>query len=141
MTENKKQRPNSTYIFLLLVVVFMTGVHWLILVLGIPVLDSLPYWKFTLRLTPVNPAWITLAFLAFGLTVALSFSKANYALKLAMIIILGATIQFSLAYSKGQGLDGLRSRIVTSGHAEFARVAARQLGLRYVMKNYETMIN
>jgi hypothetical protein len=141
MTETKKQRRDLRLILLLLVVILVTGMHWLILVLRIPVLDALPYWKFTLRFTPLNVAWIALAFIAFGLAVALSLGKSNYALKLAVIIILGATIQFSLAYSKGQGLDGLRSRIVDSGHAEFARVAARPLGLRYVIKNYETMIH
>jgi hypothetical protein len=135
MTKNKKQKPDPIFTVLSLVIIFITGLHWLILALRIPVLDSLPYWKFTLRLTPVNLAWITLAFMAFGFAVVLSLSKANYALKLAVIIILGATIQFSLAYSKGEGLDGLRSRIVTSGHAEFARVAVRQSSLWYAARN------
>jgi len=141
MTKNKKQKPDPIFTVLSLVIIFITGLHWLILALRIPVLDSLPYWKFTLRLTPVNLAWITLAFMAFGFAVVLSLSKANYALKLAVIIILGATIQFSLTYSKGEGLDGLRSRIVTSGHAEFARVAVRQSSLWYAARNYETIIN
>lgn len=139
MDEKKTQQPSQTFTLLLFFIFLLTAIHWLILYLRIPVLDSLPYWKYNLRPISINHVWIALAFVCLGLAVLFSFLKINNALKLFLLIVLGTAIQFSLAYSKGQGLDGMRVRISDSGHTEFAKVGVEQPGVLHAIRNYETL--
>ena len=139
MTKTNERGPDLFFTLLFLVIIFVTGIHWLILALRIPVLDVLPYWKFVLHVIPINPLWIALAFIAFSLAVTVSFINIDYAIKLIALVLLGTAIQFSFAYSKGQGLDGIRNRIVELGHAEFANVAVEQPGVLFALQNYEIL--
>lgn len=139
MNKTNKGNPDLTVTPLLLTIIFITGIHWLILVLRIPVLDALPYWKYMLHVTPIIPWWVVLAFAALGLAGILSFSKINNGIKLVALILLGTVLQLSFAYSKGQGVDGIRNRIVELGHAEFANVAAKQPDILQALQDYETL--
>lgn len=139
MDETKAQHPGQTFTLLLFVIFLLTGVHWLILYLRIPVFDALPYWKFNLRPIPINHLWIAAVFMCLGLAIVVAFLKINNALKLFLLIVLGTAMQFGLAYSKGQALDGMRVRISDSGHTEFAKVTVEQPGVLYAIQNYETL--
>ncbi len=139
MEETKPHYPSQSFTLLLFFIFLLTGIHWLILYLRIPVLDALPYWKYNLRPIPINHVWIALVFLCLGLAIVFSFMKINNALKLLMLIVLGTAMQFGLAYSKGQGLEGMRVRISDSGHTEFAKVTVEQPGVLYAIRNYETL--
>ena len=139
MDETRTQYPGQSFTLLLFLIFLITGIHWLILYLRIPVLDALPYWKYNLRPIPINHLWIAFVFLCLGLAILFSFLKVNNALKLIVLIVLGTAIQFSLAYSKGQGLDGIRVRISDSGHTEFAKVTVEQPGVLHALQNYETL--
>jgi hypothetical protein len=114
-----------------------TAIHWLILVLEIPVLQSLPFWFFPLKETAVQIAWVAAALVLLSLAAYIVYSKAKIAFKLTSLILLGAFIQFSFAFSKGNGLEGLRDTLMNTGHADFARAASRQAGLIDVARNYE----
>ena len=139
MGESKERNLDLRLTLLLFAIIGATGFHWLILRLRIPVLDAMPDWKFTINAISINHLWIALAFFAFGLALILSFSKINYAPKIFFLILFGVIIQLSLAYSKGQGLDGIRNRILASGHTEFARVAVEQPDTWYILLNYEDL--
>lgn len=138
MIEKEESLRKSRLAPLLLAISLSACVHWVILGLGIPVLDNLPYWKYKLRFTPADPVWIMAAFIAFGAAVGAYFSRLGTGIKLAALVLLGAAIQYSFAFSKGHGLDGIRDRMVSFGHAEFAKAAVEQPGdMLWVARHYE----
>jgi hypothetical protein len=139
MDETKTQIPSQTFTLLLFFIFLVTGIHWLVLYLRIPVLDALPYWKYNLRPIPINHLWIVFVFFCLCMAILLSHLKVNNTFKLIGLIVLGTAIQFSLAYSKGQGMDGMRVRISDSGHTEFAKIAVEQPGVLHALRNYETL--
>ncbi|MCE7861764.1 MAG: hypothetical protein DYG86_18510, partial [Chloroflexi bacterium CFX2] len=139
MKDPAKNEITLGFVNLLLGITTAAVVHWLILALRIPVLDAFPDWKYKLQPIPVFHAWIAMAFAALAAAVFVSFSKLDYRIKIAALILLGAALQFSFAYSKGRGLDGIRDRMVTLGHGEFANVAAEQTDSLSALRNYETL--
>ena len=139
MNDSSKKEIPLGFVILLLGISAATIIHWLILALRVPVLDAFPDWKYKLQPIPVLHAWIALAFAVFAAANTVSFSRLDYRIKLAALILFGTALQFSFAYSKGHGLDGIRDRMVTLGHAEFANVAAEQTDTLSALRNYETL--
>ncbi len=131
----------KTYPAVLLFITLMTILHWVILVLNIPLLDKLPYWIFSLRPTPVALGWIVLAFFILTTSLYIRFNKAfRYSSKLIVIFIAGAALQFAFSFAKNQGIEGLRARILESGHAEFAVAACQEkLTFSKVISDYENI--
>jgi len=128
----------SVFWILLLVICFATVIHWLILIMGIPIFDNLPYWKYTLRYKAIDHFWIFIALALLGSALFVGTSSTSLKSKLVLLILIGTTMQYSFAFSKGQGLDGIRERMVSSGHAEFAKAAVEQPGgMLWVAQNYE----
>lgn len=120
-------------------IVLITAMHWLILLFEIPVLTALPFWFFPFRDQAIGLGWIALAAGALLAATAISYSRLQISARLTALVLLGVIIQFSFAFSKGHGLDGIRDRIVSTGHAELALVAAKQTDLLKVANNYEAM--
>lgn len=139
MNDSSKKEIPLGFVILLLGISAATIIHWLILALRVPVLDAFPDWKYKLQPIPVLHAWIALAVSVFAAANTVSFSRLDYRIKLAALILFGTALQFSFAYSKGHGLDGIRDRMVTLGHAEFANVAAEQTDTLSALRNYETL--
>ena len=136
-----KKHPISKNAFLLILSIgLLTMVNWLILTLRIPVFDALPRWFFLLRETPTQLAWIFIAFITLTAAAGITFSKTKVALKLILLILFGAIIQFSFAFSKGEGLETLRKRMTGVGHAEFAAIASQQTSVWNVARNYENLL-
>jgi hypothetical protein len=136
----EKQGISKKTFLLILSITLLTLVHWLILILRIPILQSLPYWFFPLKESPADPMWILAACIALGMAALVTFSKTKTAVKIILLFILGAVIQFSFAFSNGQGLDALKQRMTGAGHAEFATIASQQTNIWNVAHNYESLL-
>ncbi len=140
MTNTETPAASRKDIKLIIIITAASLAHWTILILGIPALDSLPYWKFLLREIPIHSGWILIAFTAIALATAVTLSRLKTALKLFLLILLGAAMQFSFVYSKGHGLDSFRSRLLNiGGHAEFAKYAVRHPNLLNAARDYEEL--
>ncbi|MBI5473881.1 MAG: hypothetical protein HY961_16205 [Ignavibacteriae bacterium] len=122
------------------IIVLLTGAHWLILVFRLPVFTSLPYWFFPFYGQRLHVGWIVAATAALVAAVATSFSRARPFVKVLLLIMFGACIQFTINFSQGNGLAGIRDRIVHTGHAEFATLAVHQAGMLDVALNYEAKV-
>jgi hypothetical protein len=128
----------STWIFVLI----LAGgalIHAAVLFFQAPVFQSLPYWFWSLHSTPTQSGWLWLAGLSLSLGVWVVYGGLPICWKLILLVAIGVTVQFSLAYSKGEGLDGIRDRMVHTGHAEFADVAARTTSSLEVLRHYEQL--
>ncbi|NJN82137.1 MAG: hypothetical protein HC802_07580 [Caldilineaceae bacterium] len=139
---DESQDPNPAHgPFWLGLIVGCTFVQWLILAAQIPLLTRLPDWFWPLRRTPLSAQWLLLivAVLAILIVAAVLRQPARTWLNLTLLVALGVAFQFGFSLSEGRGLDGLRDRIVTTGHAEFARVAVEQRSMGDVLVNYEAL--
>ncbi len=59
---------------------------------------------------------------------------------LLLLIILGYMIQMGFGLMEGRGIDSIRERMVTTGHSEFAKIAATEPELKDVTLYYEVIL-
>ena len=119
--------------------VLLAVAHLVILALRLPVFDHLPGWMFTMRAKAIGPAVLlaALAALIAGVAWLATTSRQQIVVVVLALIAGGYLFQEGLAWSEGRGVNGLRDRMVTSGHAEFATVAVQQRSLWSVLTHYE----
>jgi len=141
MVLTRKQLPLGTRGFLNLVLVF-TFLHWYLLFAKIPLFHGMGgwFWKFISK--PISEPWIASIL---SLTPLLSYflwrSRCSESLKLLCILLIGISHQFGFALLEGKGIDGLRDRLVHTGHAEFVDIAAKyQNDALMVARNYEQLV-
>lgn len=122
--------------FVVLGLVHLTVLGW-----RLPLFDRLPGWVFTTHATPIGAMWwAVLALLPpASLGLAWRFRRRTW-VTLLVLVVGGTACQQALAWSGGRGLDGMRDRIVRSGHAEFAAAAVSQRSLWMVASRYEQKV-
>lgn len=116
-------------------------VHLTILAWRLPVFDRLPGWVFATHPKPISPIWwCALTLIPAATLVAARALRRRVWLMLCVMVLGGTAFQQALAWSEGRGLDGMRERIVRSGHAELADVAVAQRSLWLVASRYERKV-
>jgi hypothetical protein len=121
-------------------VLLLTLAHWAILALRLPVFTSLPWWFWDFSERPLGALWLAAPLAALGalaVLVALR-SSAPAAARAAVLIAIGFAWQQGFGLLEGRGLDGVRDRIVWSGHAQFARAAVREESAAAIVRDYES---
>ena len=113
---------------------------WTVFALDVPVFDALPYWFLRLHRTVLDMRWICAALACVGAAFAVIGLVRSVKGRVLSLVLLAWLLQLSFSMSRGEGFEGLRSRIVTTGHAEFARVAVREPSILDVMRNYEHFV-
>jgi hypothetical protein len=116
--------------------------YLLILTLRLPVFKSIPgyFWHFMeIHVTPLPNWWllVPVILLATAVISLIGRSPQRSVLNILLLIVLGYVIQMSFGFMSGRGIDGIRSRMVVTGHAEFARVAALESDMLKVASDYE----
>ena len=126
----------ATEPMVLLCVVQLTVLAW-----RLPLFDRLPGWVFATRAKTIGTAFYgvlaAIPLVAFGAAWVL---RARGALAVTCLVIGGFAFQHALGWSEGRGLEGIRDRIVHSGHAEFAEVAVAQRSMWSVLVRYERKV-
>ena len=122
--------------------VLLAVAHLGILALRLPMFDRLPGWMFTMRAKAIGPTvlLVALAALIAGAAWLATASRQRVVVVVVALIASGYLFQEGLAWSEGRGLNGLRERMVTSGHAEFATLAVQQRSLWSVLTHYEQKV-
>ena len=102
--------------------------HWLVLAGHLRLLDGLPGWFWHFIAKPAGPVWLVALLLA-GVLAAVRVARGapgRDGLRDAALVVLAAGLQYGWALLEGRGAQAVTDRIVRTGHAEFARVAARR---------------
>jgi hypothetical protein len=122
--------------------VLLTAVHLTVLALRLPLLTPLPEWFFPTLAKSAGPWYlmIALAVAPFAGWLGGRRSLARPMYGLAWLLVVGVALQHGYAWSEGRGLDGMRSRIVDTGHAEFATVAVREPSMWGVLTAYDAKL-
>lgn len=128
--------------FIFVIGIILTLLFWVSLIFQIPVFQSLKGWFWVFNDKDCSGYFVPLIF--FFILLILFFYvikkhlKGNY---ISLILVpVGFFLQFTFALIEGRGLDGLSDRMVTTGHADFARVASRQNSFKEVTLNYEKLL-
>lgn len=113
-----------------------TLAHWAIPVLRLPAFQAFPgrFWHLTDTL--LGALWLLpllVAPPAAALYGVLRW-RSRRGPKLLLLVLVG------LALLEGRGIDALRERMVSSGHAEFVAVAAGREDVLYVLSPYEQLV-
>ncbi len=70
----------------------------------------------------------------------LASSRRGTVAGLIALVLSGLALQHGLALMEGRGIDGLRDRMIRTGHAEFARTASYDLSPWGVLTHYEQVM-
>lgn len=112
------------------IVLLGTLAYGLILVLRVPLNEYIPHWFWNPTTAP-RPNW-WLIFLIIGIVFGCVFfiqkTSFNAGINILVIIITGFIFQHTFALMEGRGIDGIRDRMIHTGHSVFATETVKQLG-------------
>lgn len=127
----------------LLACILLTLAAWIILIFQIPLFQKLPHWFWPLRRLASPQYWwiIPILLINFGALAFVGKFPDKAIRNILILILIGYVTQHMFALIEGRGLDGIRDRMVYSGHADFAYDAADHPSLTRVMRDYRAMID
>lgn len=123
------------------ILVILSISFWLILIFKIPLFQSMPHWIWGFNPKSISNLWLPVLIIcisAFVITLVLNKVKRT-ALNLILLILLGYLIQIDFGFMEGRGINGIRDNLIIRGHAEFARLAAKEGDMLKIAKQYERM--
>jgi hypothetical protein len=133
-------KPADLTVAYLGIAVATTLVVCTVLALNVRAFDVLPYWFLHLHRTVLDVRWVGAALASLAAAFAAIGLVRSVMARTLSLVLLAWVVQLSFSMSRGEGFEGLRSRIVTTGHAEFARVAVREPSLLDVARHYEQFV-
>lgn len=124
-------------------VILLSGVHFVVLAFDLPLLGSLPGWFFPLTAKPAGAPWLVAALVALPAAILPLVARRGFPwqLRVLLLVVLGFLLQQGFALTEGRGIDGMRDRMVKTGHAEFAVVACVQRSVGPLMSDYEQQLD
>ena len=127
---------------LLVAILFATTLFCESYILGVPIFQLLPHWFWSLRPKELENWWvlIPLAAILLGALPQIFSSPARKTRNLVFLIMAGTLVQYGMATMDGNALDGLRQRLLDTGHGSFPRVASDQISLSRVIGGYDEML-
>ena len=127
---------------LLVAIVFATILVCESYVLGVPIFQLLPHWFWSLRLKELGNWWLLfpLAAVLWGTLHHIFSGPARNTRNLLLLILAGTLLQYGIVAMEGNALDGLRHRLLDTGHGEFPRLASDQISLLRVVAGYDDML-
>lgn len=127
---------------LLGILIAVAAAVWAVLLFRIPLLQNLLGWPWDFTDKPVASWWVlTGAVGGFAVVVAgITGNWLNGWRALLMLMVAGTMLQFGFAALEGRGIDAVRDRMITTGHAEFARLAQEQDDLVTLIANYNRLV-
>ena len=127
---------------LLVAILFATTLFCESYILGVPIFQLLPHWFWSLRPKELGNWWVLIpvaAILLLALRQIFS-SPARKTRNLVFLIMAGTLVQYGMATMDGNALDGLRQRLLDTGHGGFPRVVSDQIVLSRVIGGYDEML-
>lgn len=122
-----------------------TITYWLFLSFQFPLFRIIPgyFWHAMLNSNkPFISLWylmLAVIFAGFVVWFVLNYQSRVF-LNLFLLIICGWSLQMSFGLIEGRGIDGIRDRMVNTGHAEFARLAVSETSVSKITTEYEQFL-
>ncbi|MBM3145254.1 MAG: hypothetical protein FJ010_09845 [Chloroflexi bacterium] len=127
---------------LMLSCLLLTLAVWIIFFFQIPLFQNLSYWFWPLTKLESPQIWwiLPILFLDFSVLALVGKFPDKVFRNLVLLILVGYITQQMFAFVEGRGLDGVRDRVVNTGHADFAYDAANPPSISRVIRDYRSMI-
>ena len=140
-TYSLKWRDGSVgRILFVTLIIAVTMAHWIILSFRLNLFFNISGWKWYFYVLPYQPLqWLALllAGITLGVVIFIMKNPRRTWLNLALLILLGYTIQVGYGYVRGQGFESLRLKYADSVFNGYAKTAAAEPGLLNALVNYE----
>ena len=126
--------------------VALTALAATLLFFEVPTVQRLTFWFWPLRdkqllgVVLVALAGAGLPYLVWLTCRRASASTHRLTALLLLLIGWGFVLQHALSHAERRSLDGMRARVVLSGHGEFARMASGELTAWQVLSRYEELV-
>jgi hypothetical protein len=122
--------------------VLVTAFHVVLLIARLPMVHGQEGWFWSFRRTELPGLWPYLPIAASAVAAALFVMRRRSGLwvGVALVVLAGWSVQLSFGLMEGKGLQGIQDRMVTTGHAGFAREALRTDDYLEVARNYEYLL-
>ncbi len=127
---------------LTLFIIIATLSVWTLIYYQVPLFTKLQYWPWPFTQTPLkSPLYLLpVILLPFACYHIIKRIQTPFYRLLPIMILLGASYQFSLNFITGDYLDGLITIKKASGHYEFVKLAAHQPDISPLLRNYEDLV-
>lgn len=131
--------PNQT---LLLGSAFATVLLCESYILNVPIFQLLPHWFWSLRFKELENGWVLIPLLAIllGALHQVFAHPMRVARNMLLLILAGTLLQYGMGKLDGDASDGLRQRLLDTGHGAFPRAAADRTSLVDVITDYDHML-
>ena len=123
-------------------IAILACLSWIYFWLEIPLLQFLPGWFWSVQSKPLPSWWLVLPILVAAIAISRTILRnpERQARNLLLLILLGFFLQQGFAWMEGRGLDGIRDRMVNTGHRDFALEAVKQNDVWRVATEYESLL-
>ena len=127
-------------------IITVTILYWLVLLFEIDIFQFIPgyvwhFMQYSDKPLEYMGLLVPLAIVAY-FVISYVLKKPEYHKRnLMLLVFLGYFIQMGFGFMEGRGIDGIRQRMVTTGHAEFARLASIETDMLKVASHYENMLD
>jgi hypothetical protein len=139
-TTTHDSSPTERLFLRLLVVV--TLLHCAVLAFRIPVFSRLPGWFWWYTDKPWGDlfSWSLIVLSLLMVLTLIRMNTRHHLAVLVMFVVAGYTLQHGFALLEGRGINGIRDRMITTGHAEFAHTAVKQQDIWSTLTHYEDLL-
>lgn len=113
-----------------------------LLLINLSLSESLPHWFWRSTYTPLPLWWLIIPILvvSVGAIFLIKMTSFRPCINLLALILVGFTMQQGFALMEGRGINGIRDRMVKTGHALFAVEAVKQPEMLRVARHYQTLV-
>lgn len=130
----------------MLIMAALAVLYWIILIFHLPVFNTVPgYFWHCMQFVdkPPGSIWLILPLVLIAIAGLWLLNRYHdrKVLALTILISLGYVMHLGIGFLDGRGINGFRSRLLTSGHAEFVKLACAEPRLGAIVADYETILN
>jgi hypothetical protein len=119
----------------------ITFAFWWVLAIRLPVASYIPYWFWQVTTSPRTAWWLFPPILILSISVIFVVRRVSRSVASVLVIIVtGVIIQHVFGLMEGRGIDGIRDKTITTGHANFAIDAVRESSFLFVASFYDNLI-
>ncbi|MHC4078568.1 MAG: hypothetical protein ACYST0_09045, partial [Planctomycetota bacterium] len=124
------------------VAILLTVCSWGMLAHGFALGEYLPFWFWHPTTTPRPHWWLVFPILTVSVCAVYFIKKSTLPTwtNLLLLILLGFTVQHAFALMEGRGINGMRDRMVYTGHSGFVTEAVKQSDMLHVARHYQELI-
>lgn len=143
MTKSSPAQSLRLTVALRIGLILLTLGYWATLIVPLELFASEPGWFWIRHLKPLPWFRLILPLAALACLAAYHVNRfpRRQAANLLLLVLLGYCLQMGFGLMEGRGIDGVRDRVIKTGHAGFAVAALQAPSMSEVASRYESLLS